>query len=144
MLILRSYKIDEYNEIRNILIREGIKDLELEDIIYVVLDNDDLVGVAKAKSIDTRYMLEYLVIREDKRNQNLGDALLRAILSKLLNQGVNIVYSKLNDSYLLKKGFIINNDNLLELNISDFFDRGCNDCGGCNELQWNSKYFKNI
>lgn len=135
MLILRSYKIDEYNEIRNILIREGIKDLELEDIIYVVLDNDDLVGVAKAKSIDTRYMLEYLVIREDKRNQNLGDALLRAILSKLLNQGVNIVYSKLNDSYLLKKGFIINNDNLLELNISDFFDRGCNDCGGCNELQ---------
>ncbi len=135
MLILRSYKIDEYNEIRNILIREGIKDLELEDIIYVVLDNDDLVGVAKAKSIDTRYMLEYLVIREDKRNQNLGDALLRAILSKLLNQGVNIVYSKLNDSYLLKKGFIINNDNLLELNISDFFDRGCNNCGGCNELQ---------
>lgn len=135
MLILRSYKIDEYNEIRNILIREGIKDLELEDIIYVVLDNDDLVGVAKAKSIDTRYMLEYLVIREDKRNQNLGDALLRAILSKLLNQGVNIVYSKLNDSYLLKKGFIINNDNLLKLNISDFFDRGCNNCGGCNELQ---------
>ena len=135
MLILRSYKIDEYNEIRNILIREGIKDLELEDIIYVVLDNDDLVGVAKAKSIDTRYMLEYLVIREDKRNENLGDALLRAILSKLLNQGVNIVYSKLNDSYLLKKGFIINNDNLLELNISDFFDRGCNNCGGCNELQ---------
>lgn len=135
MLILRSYKIDECNEIRNILIREGIKDLELEDVIYVVLDNDDLIGVAKAKSIDNRYMLEYLVIREDKRNQNLGESLLRAILSKLLNQGVNIVYSKLNNNYLLKKGFIINNDNLLELNISNFFDRGCNNCGGCNELQ---------
>ena len=48
-------------------------------IVYVVLDDNDLVGVGKVKPRGWNVELEYLIIREDKRNQNLGDALLRAI-----------------------------------------------------------------
>lgn len=135
MLILRRYTLDEVDKIRILLYKEGIKDFALDGIVYIVKDNEDLVGVGKAKLINNKWELNYLVISEDKRNQKLGDALLRALLNNLYNQGIDVIYSKLNNSYLLKKGFIINTNNELELNIPDFFSKGCNSCGGCNELR---------
>lgn len=134
MLSLRNYKVDESDEIKEFLIKEGIKDLVLEGIIYVALDDGDLVGVGKVLKKDKKCILEYLVIREDKQNQKIGDGLLRAILNKLYNQGVKKIYCSLSNDYLLKKGFILNYENHLELNIPDFFNNGCRCCGGHNEL----------
>ncbi len=133
MLLLRGYIGDEINKIKSILNKEGIEDTILDGIVYVVIDNEELVGVGKAKP-NKKSELDYLVIREDKRNQGLGDALLRAILNKLYNQGIEKLYYKSNDTYLMKKGFVLNDANELELNIPDFFNKGCNSCGGCNEL----------
>lgn len=135
MLILRKYAMDEVDKITNILDKEGIEDRFLDGIVYVVVDNEDLIGVGKAILNNSKWELNYLVIREDKRNQKLGDALFRAILNKLYNQGINVIYSKSKNSYLLKKGFIINDNTELELNISDFFSKCCSSCGGRNGLQ---------
>ncbi len=130
MLLLRQYVIDEVDKIFSILKTEGIEDLNLDGIVYVVIDDRDLVGVGKTKSKDEKWLLEYVVIRDDKRNQSLGDALLRAILNKLYNQGIEYIYYKTDNKYLMKKGFVLNDDNMLELNIPEFFSKGCNSCGG--------------
>lgn len=134
MLVLRNCKVDEFNEIKEFLAKEGIRDLVLEGIIYIVLDDNELIGVGKVLEKDKKWIIEYLVIREDKRNQQIGDGLLRAILNKLYNQGIEKIYSSSNNDYLLKKGFILNCESHLELNISDFFNKGCKCCGGYNEL----------
>ncbi|MBU5311081.1 GNAT family N-acetyltransferase [Tissierella carlieri] len=134
MLLLREHTIDEIDKIMSILKKEGIEDLNLDGIVYVVLDDNDLVGVGKVRLRDEKWTLEYLIIREDKRNQSLGDALLRAILNKLFNQGIENVYYRTNSTYLIKKGFILGG-NQLELNIPEFFNKGCKGCGGRNELQ---------
>jgi len=125
MLILREYKLDESEEIKEILIKEDIKDLELEGLVYVVLDGNDLIGITKAEKNDVIYELKYLVIKHERRGENLGDALLRALVSKLDNQGVEIVFFIEKNDYLIKKGFILSKNNKLELNISNFFDGGC-------------------
>ncbi|OZV12802.1 hypothetical protein CIW83_07890 [Tissierella sp. P1] len=135
MLLLREYTIDEIDKIISILKKEGVENLDLDGIVYVVLDDNDLVGVGKVKPRGETWTLEYLIIREDKRNQNLGDALLRAILNKLFNQGVKNVYYRTNNTYLIKKGFILVDNSQLELNIPEFFKKGCDGCGGHNELQ---------
>ncbi|WP_353095855.1 GNAT family N-acetyltransferase [Tissierella praeacuta] len=134
MLVLQNCKVDEFNEIKEFLAKEGIRDLVLEGIIYIALDDNELIGVGKALEKDKKWIIEYLVIREDKRNQQIGDGLLRAILNKLYNQGIEKIYSSSNNDYLLKKGFILNCESHLELSISDFFSKGCKCCGGYNEL----------
>lgn len=133
MLLLRKYTIDEADRIRKFLDNECIEDLVLDGIVYVVIDSEELVGVGKARPNKVSE-LDYLVIREDKRNQGLGDALLRALLNKLNNQGIEKIYYKTSNTYLMEKGFVLNDDNELELNIPDFFIKACNSCGGCNEL----------
>ncbi|TCU72750.1 N-acetylglutamate synthase-like GNAT family acetyltransferase [Tissierella praeacuta] len=135
MLLFRNYKIDEIDKIKEILNKEGIEDLLIEDIVYVVLEDKELIGVGKAIEKDKKWILQYLVIRQDKRKQKLGDGLFRAILNKLYNQGVEKIYCSSVNTYLIKQGFILNCDNQLELNIHDFFNKGCICCGGYNELQ---------
>lgn len=134
MLVLRKYQLNEVEEIKEILKNEGIRDLIFEGIIYVVIDNDSLVGVGKAIETNNKWMLKYLVIRKERRNQGFGDALLRAILNKLRNQGISVIFCRLNNPYLIKKGFIVNDEKELELNIENFFSIGCNGCGGCDVL----------
>lgn len=134
MLILRDYNLEESEEIKRILIEENIVDLIIADLIYVVLDNNDLIGISKVEKEDDNFILKYLVIKHERRGENLGDALLRALLSKLDNQGIEKIYYKENNNYLLKKGFILNENNQLELNITSFFNEGCKCSGGCNVL----------
>ncbi|MBU5426633.1 GNAT family N-acetyltransferase [Tissierella pigra] len=135
MLSLRKCLEEEKHKIQEILTKENITDLCLKDIVYVGLENEELFGVIKAEKEENKWILKYLVIIDDKRGQNLGDALLRSILNYLYSQGVHRIYFKSKETYFLKKGFSVNNNDELELNIPDFFSKGCNSCGGCNEVQ---------
>lgn len=134
MLILRDYQANEINKIKKILLDENINDFDFKDIIYVMLDNEDLIGVGKVEMFNENWLLKYLVIREDRRGENLGDGLLRALLSKLYNSGVKFLFYENTNPYLIKKGFAIDEENQLKINIVDFFKTGCKNCSGCNEL----------
>lgn len=134
MLILREYKLDESEEIKSILLEEGIDDLDLESLIYVILDNKELIGISKVEKEDDKFILKYLVIKYERRGENLGDALFRALVSKLDNQGIERIYYKQSTEYFLKKGFILSENNQLELNIASFFNNGCKCSGGSNVL----------
>lgn len=134
MLILREYKLDESREIKKILLEEDINDLDLEGLIYVVLDNEELIGICKVEKEDDKFVLKYLIIKHERRGEDLGDVLLRALVSKLDNQGIERIYYKQSTEYLLKKGFVLSGNNQLELNITSFFNNGCKCSGGSNVL----------
>lgn len=134
MLVLRNYKENEIEELKELLIDEGIDDLELDGIIYVVLEDDMLIGSSKVIEEDGKWILQYIVIKEEFRRQNLGDGLLRAILNKLVNQGIKDVYFKANDPFLISRGFIILENDEIMLDLENFFNKGCKGCEGFNEL----------
>lgn len=134
ILIFRKYKENESEEVINLLIRAGIKDLNLNDLIYVIVEDNFIKGACKIDNDGENGLLKYIVVEEKSRGQNLGEGLLRSTLNKLDKDGIETVYYKELDPYLLKKGFLKTNDNNLELNISDFFGIGCKCSGPSNEI----------
>lgn len=134
MIVLREYKIEEVAEIKNILIKEKIDDLDLNGIVFIIIVDEEIAGVSKANKSESKWMLNYLIIRENHRGHDLGDSLLRGILNKLANLEIEQIYFNSHDSYLLSKGFQQTNSKELELNITRFFSRKCKGCGGSNVL----------
>lgn len=134
MLVLREYKENETDDLKELLLEEKIVDLELDGIVYVFIENDNLIGAAKAINEYDKWILKYLVIRENNRGENLGDSLLRAILNNIFNQGIKEVYFMSENPYLVSKGFILLNDNEIVIELDGFFNKGCNCYGGFNEL----------
>lgn len=118
----------------DLLIKEGIKDLNLNNLIYVILEDNFIKGACKIDIDDASGLLKYIVVEKKSRGRNLGEGLLRSTLNKLDKDGIETVYYKELDPYLLKKGFLKTNDNNLELNISDFFGIGCKCSGASNEI----------
>lgn len=134
MLVLREYMKNEIQEIKELLISEKVEDLNLNEMIYIMIEDNIIIGVSKVEIENNNGNLKYLVIKEASRGQDLGNGLLRGILNKLDNNGVEKIYYKEMDSYLIKKGFYLNEKNQLELNISEFFNNGCQCSGKCNEV----------
>lgn len=134
MIVLREYQDKDLECVNYILAQENIIDSNQQAIIYVVLDHKDLIGVARVESQCSKNFLKYLVIKKEERKMGFGDALIRAILFKLANSNEDKVYFKGNNEYLLKKGFKKEKENLLTLDINDFFDNACNCTGDCHGL----------
>ena len=134
MLVIREYKEDEAQEIKEILIKEKINDLELNEDIVVVVEDNSVIGICKFEIKDSDSWLKYLIIREDSREDGLGDGLLRTVLNKLDLQGIKKMFYDNMDLYLIKKGFIVNPEGVLELNIREFFTGGCSCSGKSNEV----------
>lgn len=132
MLIIREYKEEEGKEILDLLISEKIDDLALTDYIYVAIEDNVMIGACKVELENNNGLLKYLVVKEDNKGEMLGDGILRSLLSKLEKNGIETVYFNDVNPYLLKLGFLKNNDNKLELNLSEFFNSKCKcteDCG---------------
>jgi N-acetylglutamate synthase-like GNAT family acetyltransferase len=134
MLVIREYKESETQDIKKFLISEHIRDLEINGMIFIMIEDKDIIGVCKMEMRNYGGNLKYLVIKEDKRKQKLGNGLLRGILNKLDNQDIEKVYYRENNSYLIKNGFYLNPEGQLELNVSEFFSGGCKCPGECNEV----------
>lgn len=134
MIVLREYQDEDLENINSILEEENIIDQNVEPIIYVVLDHKYLIGVGKVQLEYNKNFLKYLVIKKEERKMGFGDALIRAILFKLANSNEDKLYFKGNNEYLLKKGFKKEKENLLTLDINDFFDNACNCTGDCHGL----------
>ena len=134
MLELRGYKETEIQQMKDILLKEEIEDLELDKDVIVVVEDDIVLGVCKYEIKNGDSWLKYLIIKEDNRRQFLGDGLLRTVLNKLDLQGIKMMFYDNVDSYLIKKGFIENGEGILELNISEFFSVGCKCSGACSEV----------
>lgn len=132
MIILREYKKNDLEDIKDILSKENVMDFNLDGIIYVLLEDNKILGVGKTSLEKDKYFLKYLIIKEEERKNGLGDGLIRAILYKLQNNNIDKLYFKGNNKFLLSKGFKNEIKNELYLDIDSFFNSGCNCSGACN------------
>lgn len=132
MIILREYKNNDLEDIKDILFKENVMDFNIDGIIYVLLEDNKILGVGKTSLEKDKYFLKYLIIKEEERRNGLGDGLIRAILYKLQNNNIDKLYFKGNNKFLLSKGFKNEIKNELYLDIDSFFNSGCNCSGACN------------
>ena len=78
MLIIREYKENEVQDIKELLVSENIKDLDINEIIFVMVEDKDIIGVCKIAIENYIGDLKYLVIKENKRNKKLKMIMERA------------------------------------------------------------------
>lgn len=137
MIVLREINIDEYMKVNPILKEEGIEDDLSKGIVYILIDNDDIIGVGKIKLENEYGILEYIIVKAGHRGSNLGDSILRSLLFKAETMKIKEVYYRDNEEYLLSRGFEYNNNKFkdfykLYLKIDDFFKK--KSCGDKDEL----------
>ncbi len=108
-------------------------------IYYVVEDNSEIVGGCNFNIIDEYAIINFLVINENRRGENLGDGLLRSVLNYSSIQGVKSAFFMGDNHYFIKKGFLkvkeadedlfskteINTNSILRCDIEEFFKKGC-------------------
>lgn len=144
MISGRKIKLkQDIEQAQKILDANKIQDnIDINDIIYVLEDNDDIIGVCGIEKNSDYGVLKYLVISNINRGNNFGDSLLRATLNCCLRYGIyNVIYPEIND-YIFKFGFdkvdsnnvsdklnTTFNKEILLCDIENFFSKGCS-CKG--------------
>ena len=63
MIILREYKENDLEDIKDILSKENVMDFNLDGIIYVLLEDNKILGVGKTSLEKDKYFLKYLIIK---------------------------------------------------------------------------------
>ena len=133
MIVLRKFKKEDLEKLTTMLQSEDIK-VELpssSELIYMSISDDELMGAIKVNENENIWTLDYIYIAEKWRNQMIGDGLLRVMIDKLDRNKVKSLYFKDIDQYLIKRGFEKNNENMLELDVENFFGDTCSCCDGC-------------
>lgn len=133
-------KKDELVKVNKLLVKNGFqRENEINQIIYVMEENEEIIGVTKISVINNIGLLNYLIIDEDRRGENLGDALLRSVLNYCDLNSIKKVYYPYENLYLEKKGFKLVDKSEIELvkiknikidkvmfcNTEEFFKDGC-------------------
>ncbi len=146
MIIGRKAKLNEdLNQIENILSENNILDNIYEnDILYVLEENSNIIGVCKIVNNRQIGILHYIIISKFFRSENFGDSLLRAAFNYCVRHGITKIYYPNGNNYLQKIGFVkisslevpsvikemASSDRGLICDLSKFFSKGCSSCKG--------------
>ncbi|KNF07437.1 GCN5-like N-acetyltransferase [Gottschalkia purinilytica] len=138
MITIKKLSTEEEKENLNLMLKhyDMKEDINKNDIIHIMLDNGEIIGATKISSYNSIEELIYIIIREDKRGEDLGDGLLRGAFNYCLNKGIKNIYYFNESKYLLKKGFVeakktldmknhIPKDSFLVCNIENLFSKSC-------------------
>ncbi|RKD34536.1 GNAT family N-acetyltransferase [Thermohalobacter berrensis] len=143
--IRRLNSSTDRKKLKKILSKNNFDDKKEEnEVIYLIEENNEVLGVSKLTIWDNIGILKYLIIDKNIRGNNLGDGLLRATLNYCYLNGINKVYYLESDNYLLKKGFekidiidaednikrLINKKTALVCDVPVFFENTCNNGRG--------------
>lgn len=129
MICFRKLKDEDIEKIQEFLGNEKIYNLILEGIVYVVIENNEIVGIGKVVEKSSKWFLDFIIIKSNMRRNGLGDGLLRVLSNNLLNKGIDKLYYHEENEYLRKKGFM-KKGNLFELKLKDMFQHNCRASGG--------------
>lgn len=137
MIVIRQINFKDYEKVKLILEKEEIMDDLTKGIVYVLIENDIIIGLGKINVEDEYGILKYILINKKNRGLNLGDSILRTLLFRMESMGIKEVYYHENNDYFLNKGFKYSKTNFkksypLYINIKEFFERKC--CGDGNEI----------
>lgn len=142
--VIKSY--DNLEAINKILVSnsiEKITELEDDNIVYILSEDDKIVGVSRVEKYDTYGILKYIVVSEDYRGQKFGDGLLRSAFNYCLRNGIKNIYYHEKNSFLISIGFksvlpsaapkIIKEkipyDEIIKCDLEEFFSRNCKSKG---------------
>lgn len=142
--VIKSY--DNLEAVNKILISnsiEKITGLENNNIIYILSENDKIVGVSRVEKHDTYGILKYIIVSEGYRGQKFGDGLLRSAFNYCLRNGIKDIYYHEKNSFLISIGFksILPNttpkiikekipyDEIIKCNLEEFFSKNCKSKG---------------
>lgn len=136
MIVLRKFKSSDLENIKELFRDEHneIFKLNLNGIIYLALVEEKIVGAIQVEQIQNTCTLNYIYIDKKWRNQKIGDGLLKVLVDKLDKSNVKKLIFNSIDPYLMKKGFEEKEDNILELDIENFFNKQCSCCGNADEI----------
>ena len=124
MIIATQLKNSNIERVMNVFNKYNTEIEKKEnEIIYVLEENNNIIGISKATILNNISKLNFLVIDEKSRGFDFGDGLLRALLNCLYLKGIEKVYFGQLNSYLIKKGFTKIECNLL---LKEIFDYDCN------------------
>ena len=109
---------------------------KIEELNYMVAyENEKIVGTLIFQKKEDIGIIKYIIVREDKRNQYIGEGLLKAMLNYSDHQGIKkaMVYPNEQERFFRKNGFSDSaNKNvqktLLEVTLPDYFLTSCKSC----------------
>lgn len=140
MIIARKFDHDkDLDSVKYLLNKFSLLDnLNSKEIIYILLENDSIIGVSQISIKQKNAILDYIVIDSSCKGNNYGDGLLRSILNYVMSIGYHKVYYMDINNYLIKEGFretSISNDNslkeifkneiILYCDLQEFFSKCC-------------------
>lgn len=141
MIVIRKVRNDEENKKILEMLNEYriINNMNIGSITYVLEDNGEIIGGCNFYIINRQVILNFLIIDRNRRGENLGDGLLRAVLNYCSKNEVEKAYFIQESDYLVKKGFSkvreINEDlasiieknmnSILICDVEEFFRKGC-------------------
>ncbi|WIV10963.1 GNAT family N-acetyltransferase [Proteiniborus sp. MB09-C3] len=144
MIVVRKTENSEENAAIAEMSRGYKIDNNMSDnsVSYVLEDNGKIVGGCNISINNDYAILNFLMINENKRGDNLGDGLLRAVLNYCLINGIKKAFFIGDNQYFIKKGFskakkideklaltaALDTDIILACNIEEFFKKGCCSC----------------
>lgn len=142
MFLARKVKSENEEKVADKILQQ----YDIEDVVnynsakYVLIVDDELVGVSKVDFHENIGVLKYLVIDKKEVGDDLGDALVRAVLNYAIVNGIDKVYYSTVDSYLTRLGFVEkknclkidgqDREFLLELELEPFFSAPCKSSQG--------------
>lgn len=107
------------------IVFKEIKDSKLfNTLTYAGYKNETLFGKCRVNLNKDIAHLEVLEIDDNFRGNNLGEGLLRSTLNKLDKIGIKKVYYKCYNPYLIKMGFM-KEDNRVYVDLPNFFNSKC-------------------
>ncbi len=135
MIFIRRFKDSDLKDLKDLLSKVDIdiKDSNANELIYLSFEDENIIGAIKTKRKKDLWILEYIYIAHEWRNNKIGDGLLKVMIDKLDRNKVKRLYFPEINGYLIKNGFKENEENILEIDIEDFFKHKCS-CGDVNEI----------
>ena len=144
MIVARKTKNSEENRIIIEMLKEykTVNNTSDDSIYYILEDNGKIVGGCNININSNYAIINFLIIDDNRRGENLGDGLLRAVLNYCLRNGIKQIFYIGDSQYLIKKGFYkvrktdeylvsataMDTDIILACNIEVFFKKGCSSC----------------
>jgi ribosomal protein S18 acetylase RimI-like enzyme len=132
-----SFKdVSDIDMIKNFLNKNSIwEKFSPKGLFFGAFDDGKLFGTTQIVLEDGKAYIQFVFIDKEYRGQNLGNTMVRSLLNKLELNGFNMVYSKVENEYLEKIGFSIDQGEYF-CDLKELFSGGCSCCmGGQHERQ---------
>lgn len=126
-----SFKdVSDIDMIREFLQKNGIGDnFSQKGLFFGGFDDGKLFGTSQIVLEDGKAYIQYVFIDQEYRGQGLGNAMVRSLMNKLEMNGFGMVYCKVENEYLEKVGFTMDQGEYY-CNLEDLFSGGCSCCSG--------------